>query len=309
MIPRKLELKNFLCYGEAIQTVDFTDYHLICLSGKNGYGKSALLDAITWSLWGQARKISGTTKPDAGLLRLGQTRMMVCFEFEVNNRIYRIRREFSKTYGKPYAALDLELYDHSKSSFNSLTDKTIRETQDKIDKIIGLDFETFINSALIKQGQSNEFSKKTAKERKQILANILGLNKYDTLHQLALEYIRKKNEDKKLFSQLQNQHLQELAQRESIQQQCTEKKQELTTIQQTILRLNEQKNILAQQQLVVEQQKKSYEQQFLTYQSLQQEIVTKQNQIRSVRNIWKQTHGQLLHMCLFPNISYRAYLV
>ena len=97
MIPRKLELKNFLCYGEQTQTIDFKDYNLICLSGKNGNGKSALLDAITWALWGQARKVQGTIKADAGLVRLGQTRMMVSLEFEFNTVIYRVRRAFTKT--------------------------------------------------------------------------------------------------------------------------------------------------------------------------------------------------------------------
>ena len=81
MIPRKIELKNFLSYGEEIQSIDFSRHSLICLSGKNGNGKSALLDAMTWALWGQARKISGAMKPDDGLLRLGQTKMFVSFEF------------------------------------------------------------------------------------------------------------------------------------------------------------------------------------------------------------------------------------
>jgi exonuclease SbcC len=52
MIPLKLQIKNFLSFGPDIQTIDFTPYPLICLSGKNGHGKSALLDALTWALWG-----------------------------------------------------------------------------------------------------------------------------------------------------------------------------------------------------------------------------------------------------------------
>ena len=88
MIPHKIQLKNFLSYGSQMQTVDFSSYELICLSGKNGHGKSALLDAITWALWGQGRKILGTAKPDAGLLRLGQTHMLVIFDFEFSSKIF-----------------------------------------------------------------------------------------------------------------------------------------------------------------------------------------------------------------------------
>jgi exonuclease SbcC len=57
MIPLRLTIKNFLSYGADAQTINFEPYNLICLSGKNGHGKSALLDAMTWSIWGQARKL------------------------------------------------------------------------------------------------------------------------------------------------------------------------------------------------------------------------------------------------------------
>lgn len=186
MIPLKLELKNFLSYGDVVQTIDFHNHGLICLSGKNGNGKSALLDAITWAVWGQARKVGGISKADEGLLRLGQTRMMVALTFGFSEKTYRVRREFSKTYGKPHAALDFEVLDDASSVYRSLTDKTIRATQDVIERTLNLDYETFINSAFLRQGQSNEFSKKTARERKQILANILGLNTYDALQQHAV---------------------------------------------------------------------------------------------------------------------------
>lgn len=203
MIPLKLTLKNFLSYGSVPQTIDFGRYPLICLSGRNGNGKSGMLDAITWALWGDARKISGIGKPDAGLLRLGQSQMMVVLEFEFNSSIYRVRREFSKSYGKQYANLDLEIFDEAKDGFVSLTDKTIRVTQDKISQLLGLDFETFTNSAFLRQGQSNEFSKKSPKERKQIIASILGLSRFDLLKSKALDHVKKYNDEKALLLKLQ----------------------------------------------------------------------------------------------------------
>src|SRR5436189_2793288 len=111
MIPQKIQIKNFLSYGPNLQTIDFSNYSLICLSGKNGHGKSALLDAMTWALWGQARKLSGSVKSDDGLLRLGQTNMLVVFDFSLNNYIYRIRREYTHYYGKPTLALEFGILD------------------------------------------------------------------------------------------------------------------------------------------------------------------------------------------------------
>lgn len=209
MIPLKLQLKNFLSYGSDLQEIDFGSYNLICLSGKNGHGKSALLDAMTWALWGQARKVSATSKPDEGLLRLGQRQMIVIFDFFFNGNRYRVRREFTSAYGKNYAYLDFAMFgpesdnlsdeDLAKSGAIALTGKTIRETQAKVESILGLDFDAFINSAFLKQGQSNEFSKKSPKERKQILANILGLNRFENLKKAALEKSKQVSSEKDGF--------------------------------------------------------------------------------------------------------------
>lgn len=184
MIPIKIQIKNFLSYGP-LQTINFEPYHLIALSGKNGHGKSALLDAITWALWGQARKTAGTIKPDAQLLKLGQNQMMIIFDFESGNTRYRIRREFTTRYGKPYASVDIGIINSQEDKFEPLTDKTIKDTQSVIDRVIGLDYDAFINSAFLRQGQSNEFSKKTPKERKEILGTIIGLHQYEDLRKIA----------------------------------------------------------------------------------------------------------------------------
>ncbi|MCK4264869.1 SMC family ATPase [Candidatus Babeliales bacterium] len=208
MIPIKLELKNFLSYGDFVQTIDFKDYPLICLSGRNGHGKSALLDALTWGIWGQARKLSGKAKAEEDLLRIGTSQMLVSLEFEFNGKKYRVRREFYKTYGKNITNLDFECF--SDNHFISLTDKTIRATQKKIETLLNLDFDTFVNSAFLRQGGSNEFSKKTPKERKDILGTILGLGRFDLLKQKAQEYAKKFQDEAKLLNSLQHQAKEEL---------------------------------------------------------------------------------------------------
>ena len=152
MIPHLLQLKNFLSYGPEPQTVDFKNYNFICLSGKNGHGKSALLDAITWAIWGQARKSSGAGKADSGLVHLGQKHMFVILEFEVNRQLYRIRREFVQTNSKPFASLDFGIIQPD-GKIAALTDKTIKATQDVIEKTIGITYDSFVNTAFLKQTQ------------------------------------------------------------------------------------------------------------------------------------------------------------
>ena len=87
MIPIKLTLRNFLSYGEASEPLDFTDLHVACLTGSNGGGKSALLDGITWALWGQARAAVDD------LVRLGQSSMQVEFDFAFDGAEYRVIRK------------------------------------------------------------------------------------------------------------------------------------------------------------------------------------------------------------------------
>lgn len=289
MIPSKLELKNFICYPDAVQTISFDDYSMICLSGKNGNGKSALLDAITWVLWGQARKISGVSKADEGLLRLGQKRMMVSLEFQLGTARYRVRREYAKTYGKPYAALDFEVFNDQTKSFVSLTDKTITATQAKIEQYIGLDFDTFINSAFLKQGQSNEFSKKTAKERKQILTNILGLDKYTKLQKLALEYVRKNSEEKRLLEKIQEQRNVELTQESILQETYKQEKTALQSTNQSIQEYLVKLNDYEQQRKQQEEQKKKYEEKRKDSLTLTEKKLHLEQELQSLIHIWKET--------------------
>lgn len=296
MIPKKLELKNFLSYGSEIQSIDFSKHSLICLSGKNGNGKSAILDAMTWALWGQARKVTAAVKPDEGLIRLGQTQMLVSFEFEMEQNTYRIRREFAKTYGKPYFALELEIYNPELDKFVSMTEKTVRQTQAKIEKIIGLDYNTFINSAFLRQGQSNEFSKKNPKDRKQILANILGFTKYDKIQQVALDKIRKFNDEKKLLLLGQEQIKTELFKESDLKISFTENSKNIDLLNKKITDLN------LLQQTTLDQKNKILELKNI-YQSILDELektkikeTQKLEEFKNIRKEWKQVHLKTLKL-------------
>jgi len=234
MIPHVLHIKNFLSYGPETQIIDFKPYSLISLSGKNGHGKSALLDAITWAIWGQARKSSGQSKPDAGLMHLGQKHMMVILEFEVNGTIYRVRREYLQTQSKPFATLDFGIQ-HPDGKLIALTDKTIKDTQDKIERTISITYESFTNSTFLRQGQSNEFSKKSPKERKDILAQILQLQQFEHQKKIALAHSRKQQIEYQTQLQVQQRIQQELVDAATVTMQYVQIQEQLATQQLAIV--------------------------------------------------------------------------
>lgn len=193
MIPVKLALKNFLSYGEDVPPLDFTQFHIACLSGNNGQGKSALLDALTWAVWGEGRKASQEKKADNSLLRIGQKDMQVEFVFDLEGDRYRIIRTFSLAQKGSRSGLEFQVFNQEDKEYVSLTGPSIRKTQEKITKTLRIDYQTFINSAFILQGRIDEFSRKSARERKEILSEILGLSRYDELANLAKSYFREIN--------------------------------------------------------------------------------------------------------------------
>lgn len=293
MIPRTLQLKNFLSYGPDMQTIDFSEYPLICLSGKNGHGKSALLDAITWAIWGQARKVSDVSKADEGLLRLGQTQMLVILDFEFNGNLYRVRREFAKTYGKPVANLDFGMVDAESQNLIPLTEKTIRATQAKIESMLNLDADAFINSAFLRQGQSNEFSKKSSKDRKEILASILGINRYEVIRKAALEKLRTAQAEQQALTAIQATIDQELVHTATICEQLTAIGAQLTRIAQQEQELERTKTACAQERSILNQKQQHLSMLSFKHEQLMQEQQTAITTLLTLRHDWRETHTKL----------------
>lgn len=181
MIPVRLELKNFMSYGDDVPALDLTGMHTICLSGENGNGKSALLDAITWSLWGESR--AGKNRHD-DLVRIGADEMSVQFTFEMDGLLYRVIRKRSKRAGGNQWELQQETGD---GGWRSLTGNNAGETEKTILKLLRMSYDTFINSAYLRQGQADQFVKQPPGKRKEILADILDLSRYDELEAKAKE--------------------------------------------------------------------------------------------------------------------------
>ena len=186
MIPLRLQLKNFMSYGEGVPPLDLTGMRLVCLSGDNGNGKTALLDAMTWALFGETRASS-----DDDVIRLGATDCQVLFDFQIGESEYRIHRARGRRGG---AAWELQIRQEDGST-RSLSGTNARETKAKIEQILRMDYQTFLASGYLAQGRADEFARATVADRKKVLADILDLSRYERLEQLARER-RKEAEDR-----------------------------------------------------------------------------------------------------------------
>ena len=76
------------------------------------------------------------------------------------------------------------------NQFNSISEKNLRNTQAKIIDCLKIDYDTFINSAYLKQGRADEFMLRGAADRKKILADLLKLEQYEALANRAKELVK-----------------------------------------------------------------------------------------------------------------------
>ena len=185
MIPLKLTVKNFLCYRDNTPTLDLENVHLACLCGDNGHGKSALLDAITFALWGSSRL--GDRNHD-DLIHKGQSDMLVELEFESAGEKYRVARRRAR--GRSQGRTGLEFFiRNSAGEWRGITGNTVRDTQDFITERIRMDHETFVNTAFLRQGDADRFTTSKPSDRKRILAEVLDLSYYDQLERRARDRV------------------------------------------------------------------------------------------------------------------------
>ncbi|MBN1679405.1 MAG: SMC family ATPase [Anaerolineae bacterium] len=191
MLPTRLELRNFLAYRQP-DPISFEDIHLACLTGANGAGKSSLLDAITWALWGKAR-----VRSDDDLIHQGQSDMLVQLDFLQGDSRYRVvrKRQMGRTPRTGRSALDLFILDEETNQYHPLTAPSIRETERRIIELLRLDYETFINSAFLQQGRADAFTVKTPAQRKEILSEILGLEQWAAFEEWAKKVLRQIDHD------------------------------------------------------------------------------------------------------------------
>ena len=185
MIPLQLRVRNFMCYRDNVPPIDFDGIHLACLTGANGHGKSALLDAITWALWGKAR-----AKRDDELIHLGESEMEVEFTFALGGTVYRVLRKRDST-KRGRTLLDLQVQvPEGGDEFRSIAESGVRATDAAIVRLLRMDYETFTNSAFLLQGKADAFTTRAPAERKRVLGEILGLSLYDDYEQRAKERAR-----------------------------------------------------------------------------------------------------------------------
>ena len=251
MIPIKLSLRNFMPYRDNVPPLYFDGIHIACISGDNGNGKSALIDAMTWALWGKTR-----AKSDDDLIHQGQSEMEVEFDFAVGQQPYRIIRKHAKPKRRGRSGRTiLEFQIASGDGFKSIGGDSKDQTQQKIIDVLHMDYATFINSAFLRQGHADEFTNQPPTKRKEVLGNILGLSRYDELEEQAKELAKQQEAEKTQLESAIKDISDELAQKPVYEAKLEQAQTALAQIEKVVTEQESKLNSLRQQKEALENKK------------------------------------------------------
>ncbi len=206
MIPQKLTLSGFLSYQNPTE-IDFSLLHVACITGQNGAGKSSMLDAITWALFGKARASEEAIINEAVSGQCAE----VIFDFLFENDEYRIKRR--KTRGKT-GTVDFLIRAKDSDAWHTIGERTKSQTDKKICDVLRMDYDTFTNASFFLQGKADTFTALGPTNRKAILSSILNLEIWETYKKRAEEKRKKTELDLSVAQREIDEHQQELEQEE-----------------------------------------------------------------------------------------------
>lgn len=178
ILLRKIHLKNFLSHKDT--EIEIGDKTRTLLDGASGAGKSSVVDALVWALYGKGRT------DNRSLIKRGTAACAVIVELSDGEKMYRIERGMTKS-GKHTLALAEKI--EGKYTLCKITGtKAIQEFIEN--KILKSSYLLFINSAVYPQDNMENFVKQTAEKRKDIIMEIIRAADYDGYHEKAKEQIK-----------------------------------------------------------------------------------------------------------------------
>jgi len=200
MIPLKLILEGIYSYQDR-QTIDFTalsEAGLFGIFGAVGSGKSSILEAITYALFGETERLNARDKRAYNMMNLKSNRSYIELDFiNFEDRTFRITREFKR---------NSKNFDDVKSPtvvlYELINEQWTPLESSNTQQIIGLSYENFKRTIIIPQGQFKEFIELGAKERTDMMKEIFQLHRFDLQDKVSNLYKKNQSELDHLNGQL-----------------------------------------------------------------------------------------------------------
>lgn len=178
MRPIELRIEGFTCFKQA-QVVRLDDLDLFAISGPTGSGKSSLLDAMVYALYGCIPRIGKRNHTE--FISLGSARMSVQFDFRIGGKRYRVVRAARR---KGQSTAQMEEVSETGETLSALADR-VTDVNDRVLEVIGLDYDGFLQAVVLPQGEFSRFLKGAPGQRQQLLRDLLRLNRYEEMRKSA----------------------------------------------------------------------------------------------------------------------------
>ena len=180
MRPLELRLRDFRSFFGDGHTFDFRERHLVGIVGPIGAGKSTILDAISFALYGRTPRINRATR---SLIHQRASEAHVALRFEVDGEIWEAVRML-RAKGQSQHALYLYADD---SDDSEKIDQVVLEgdVNERIEALLGFDYDAFGRSVLLAQGQFDEFLNAPPAQRDKVLKGVFGHERIDAMRELA----------------------------------------------------------------------------------------------------------------------------
>lgn len=183
MRPLELRIRGFTCFADTVD-IDFRPMDVFVICGPTGAGKSTIIDAICYALYGKVPR--GTDS--RALVSRNRDAMSVDLVFEVGDCDYRVHRGINLTRktkrdGREAVTPDVspvQLERKVGDAWEPLHDR-VADINKAIEGIIGLDFTSFTRCVLLPQGRFQEFLAGDASERRNVLIDLLDLGIYQQI--------------------------------------------------------------------------------------------------------------------------------
>ena len=179
MRPIRLEMEGFLAYRKPTE-VDFSDTELFVLTGPTGAGKSSVIDAMTFALYGTIPRL-GNRSAVAPVISATSDFARVLFEFSIGGVHHVVARRVERS-GSGASVTEARL-----ESGGVVAESGSREVTKSVTELLGLGFDHFTKAVVLPQGEFASFLTDKPADRQDLLRALLDLGIYDSIKVKANE--------------------------------------------------------------------------------------------------------------------------
>ncbi|MEZ5407984.1 MAG: SMC family ATPase [Acidimicrobiales bacterium] len=184
MRPVRLEMEGFGTFRERTE-VDFTALDLVAFVGPTGSGKSTVIDALTFALYGSVPRYDNPALVAPAIHQLA-VEARVRLTFELAGRTYLATRVVRRGKAEGRATTrEARLERMEPDGQTRVLAGNVKELDEQVRDLIGLDFAQFTRTIVLPQGDFARFIKGSAAERQELLSQLLDLQVFARMGALA----------------------------------------------------------------------------------------------------------------------------